>query len=110
MIDRCCWVKEANRKEMHFIPACMGGAANGPEGCTCQTLDERIKHLEERNRHIESEVGEMMRYMETVIEFIRKEFDQPLDFLSVEMAKQKMYERWANNAIVIGKTRRNGND
>ena len=35
---RCFWVEgrgDKNRKEMWYIPKCMGGAASGPEGCTC---------------------------------------------------------------------------
>lgn len=30
------------------MPMCMGGAANGPEGCTCLLPDERLEILEKR--------------------------------------------------------------
>ena len=44
MIDRCCYIKEG-KKYIH-IPGCMGAAAMGPDHCTCQTTEERVKVLE----------------------------------------------------------------
>ena len=44
MIDRCCYIKEG--KKYIFIPGCMGAAARGPEHCTCDTTEARVKELE----------------------------------------------------------------
>jgi hypothetical protein len=56
----CHWITQKN--ERIFIPGCMGGAAYGPDKCTCDRrkikndrmdeLERRVKKLEEKNEEL----------------------------------------------------------
>ena len=46
MSDRCYYIKHG--KAWVFIPCCMGGAARGPEHCTCLTMEEKVNALTKR--------------------------------------------------------------
>lgn len=47
----CCWITE--KGERVFIPKCIGGAAYGPDKCTCDRRKIRNDRLEALERKVE---------------------------------------------------------
>ncbi len=52
MIEYCHYIKvksgtKGKKDEWVYIPGCDGGAMAGPHACTCTSIEERVKKLEE---------------------------------------------------------------
>jgi hypothetical protein len=56
---------DENRKTVwHFIPGCMGGAATGPEACTCASASDKVKKLERRMDELSMTVAALEKFLE----------------------------------------------
>lgn len=66
MPDRCHWIRDDG--EDILIPMCMGCAAMGPVGCTCDTPESVIEQVErERN--------EALAYIQRLREKLQRQHD-----------------------------------
>lgn len=75
MIDYCHYVragKKGTKDEWAFIPSCMGGAAIGPHACTCMSIEERLKRLEDQ---VLPRVDELSRTVATLERFLEEQFE-----------------------------------
>lgn len=101
MIDYCHYIKGTKRNEWHFIPACMGGAAQGPEHCTCLDTNERLQRLEKQILPRIAELSQTVAALENFVEEqFRKDGAEPIIVeFDVAAAEKRELERRLQRSV-----------